>query len=90
MGASDRFLFPGGTPGGPSRVLVDSTQGRHPMRPAETPRSSAVLQRCQGPIQLSLFAGFDALPRSDEDETTDLPTLTLTIERRNGGRRSTD
>ena len=88
MGASDRFLFHGGTTIGNARVLADSTPGRHPTRPANPPRSSTVLQRCQGPVQLSLFSGLDALPRPDEREAAEHPALV--IDRRIGGRRSTD
>lgn len=88
MGASDRFLFPGGTTGGASRVLLDSTPGRHPMRPADASRPSTVLQRCRGPVQLSLFEGLDALPRATDGELADPPGLV--IDRRIGGRRSTD
>ncbi len=88
MGASDRFLFHGGTTIGTARVLADSTPGRHPMRPADASRSSTVLQRCQGPVQLSLFSGLDALPRPDKGESAEHPASM--IERRIGARRSTD
>ena len=88
MGASDRFLFHGGTTIGNSRVLPDSTPGRHPMRPANASRSSTVLQRCRGPVQLSLFEGLDALPRPDTGESAE-PSALL-IDRRIGGRRATD
>jgi hypothetical protein len=88
MGASDRFLFSAGTIGSTSRVLAESTPGSQPTRPANPPRSSTVLQRCGGPVQLSLFAGLDALPRGDECESQE--PKALMIERRLGGRRSTD
>jgi len=88
MGASDRFLFPGGTTGGTPRVLADSTPGRHPMRPADPSRSSTVLQRCRGPVQLSLFEGLDALPRPDAGDSAE--PAALVIDRRIGGRRATD
>ena len=88
MGASDRFLFHGGTTVGNARVLADSTPGRHPMRPADASRSSTVLQRCRGPVQLSLFEGIDALPRPDASDSAEPPALV--IDRRIGGRRSTD
>lgn len=88
MGASDRFLFGAGTPGGTSRVLAEPTPGRSPVQPALAVRSSAVLQRCRGPVQLSLFEGLDALPRPDDAAPTEHPALL--IDRRVGGRRSTD
>jgi hypothetical protein len=88
MGASDRFLFSAGTIGSTSRVLAESTPGGQPMRSDHPPRSSTVLQRCRGPVQLSLFAGLDALPRAEECESPELKSLM--IERRLGGRRSTD
>ena len=88
MGASDRFLFHGGTTVGNSRVLADSTPGRQPTRPANPPRSSTVLQRCRGPVQLSLFEGLDALPRPDAGDSAE--PLALVIDRRIGGRRATD
>ncbi len=88
MGASDRFLFFAGTTGNTSRVLADSTPGRHPMRSTDASRSSTVLQRCRGPVQLSLFEGLDALPRPAAGESAGPPALV--IDRRIGGRRSTD
>ena len=90
MGASDRFLFNAGTAGGLSRVLAEPTPGRQPVRPTglSPSRPSTVLQRCQGPVQLSLFTGLDALPRPDDADPADPPALL--IDRRVGGRRSTD
>jgi len=88
VSASDRFLFSAGTRGGNARVLDEPTPGRHTIRPASPPRSSTVLQRCRGPVQLSLFDGLDALPRAAEGESAQ--PAALMIERRIGGRRSTD
>lgn len=88
MGASDRFLFTAGTALGTSRVLAEPTPGRQPVRPTGPSRPSTVLQRCQGPVQLSLFAGLEAQPRPEGAEPVDPPALL--IDRRIGGRRSTD
>lgn len=88
MGASDRFLFTAGTALGTSRVLAESAPARQPVRPTGPSRPSTVLQRCQGPVQLSLFAGLEAQPRAEGAEPVDPPALL--IDRRIGGRRSTD
>lgn len=88
MGASDRFLFTAGTALGTSRVLAEPTPGRQPVRPTGPSRPLTVLQRCQGPVQLSLFAGLEAQPRPEGAEPADPPALL--IDRRIGGRRSTD
>ena len=88
MGASDRFLFTAGTALGTSRVLAESALARQPVRPTGSSRPSTVLQRCQGPVQLSLFAGLEPQPRPEAADPADPPALL--IDRRVGGRRATD
>lgn len=63
MGASDRFLFSSGTAGTTARVLTDATPARPGLRVAPPSRSPTVLQRCRGPVQLSLFSGVETPSR---------------------------